>query len=84
LYLGALLATQADLSEASELDPQDAYVALWLDIANERSSLPSPLAQTTNHINMGKWPAPILIDQTRFGRSGGFGPIDAADRSVGN
>jgi lipoprotein NlpI len=48
------------LRQATELDPKDAYAALWLDIANKRSNLPSRLAQQIAHIDMSKWPAPVI------------------------
>jgi lipoprotein NlpI len=35
-------------------------VALWLDIANKRSHLPSRLDQAMTQIDMTKWPAPVI------------------------
>jgi len=60
LYAGALPKALADLNRASELDPKHAYTALWLDIVNKRSNLPSRLAQATTQIDMTKWPAPVI------------------------
>jgi lipoprotein NlpI len=50
----------ADLNQASELSPKDVYLALWLDIANKRSNLPSRLPQAITQIDMTKWPAPLI------------------------
>jgi lipoprotein NlpI len=37
-----------------------AYAALWLNIVNTRSNLPSQLAEAIRHIDMTKWPAPVI------------------------
>ena len=51
----------ADLKQATELNLVFvAYTALWLDIANKRSNLPSRLAEATSQIDMTKWPAPVV------------------------
>jgi lipoprotein NlpI len=60
LYAGALPTALADLNQASELNPKHAYVALWLDIVNKRSNLPSRLAEAAKQINMTWWPAPVI------------------------
>jgi lipoprotein NlpI len=60
LYSGALLKALVDLNLASMLSPKYAYTALWLDIVNKRSNLPSRLAEATNQIDMTKWPAPVI------------------------
>jgi tetratricopeptide (TPR) repeat protein len=60
LYSGALPKALADLNQASDLNPKYAYPALWLDIVNKRSNLPSGLAEATTQIDMTKWPAPII------------------------
>src|SRR5262249_16751916 len=49
-----------DLHQASELEPKFAYAALWLDIANRRSNLPSRLPEAIKQIDMTKWPAPVI------------------------
>ena len=59
-FAGALTKALADLNHASELGPKSAYVALWLDIANRRSNLPSRLPEATKQIDMTKWPAPVI------------------------
>ena len=60
LYAGALPTALADLNQASELNPKHAYAALWLDIVNKRSNLPSRLAEAAKQINMTLWPAPVI------------------------
>lgn len=50
----------ADISEASELDPRNAYFALWNDIVRQRMGIPSVLTQMVTNIDMTKWPAPVL------------------------
>jgi lipoprotein NlpI len=60
LYAGALPTALADLNRASELNPKHPYVALWLDIVNKRSNLPSRLAEAAKQINTTWWPAPVI------------------------
>jgi lipoprotein NlpI len=57
---GALPKALADLNQASELNPKGAYAALWLDIAGARSNLSTRLADAATHIDMTKWPAPVI------------------------
>jgi tetratricopeptide (TPR) repeat protein len=60
LYSGALPKALADLNQASELNPKYAYTALWLDMVNKRSNLPSRLSEASKQIDMTKWPAPVF------------------------
>jgi tetratricopeptide (TPR) repeat protein len=60
LFIGALPKALADLNQASELNPKNAYASLWLDIANRRSNLPSRLPEAMKQIDMTKWPAPVI------------------------
>src|ERR1700731_3339740 len=60
LYAGALPSAIADLSQASRIDPQYAYYALWIDIIDKRLNEASSLAQAAAHFNMSKWPAPVV------------------------
>jgi tetratricopeptide (TPR) repeat protein len=60
LGTGDLPKALADINQASALNPKDPYTALWLDIVNKRSRLPSRLAEATAQIDMTKWPAPIV------------------------
>ena len=60
LYAGWLPKALADLSQSSALNPKYAYAALWLNIVDTRSNLPSQLAEATGLIDMTKWPAPVI------------------------
>jgi lipoprotein NlpI len=60
LYAGALPSAIADLSQASRIDPQYPYYALWIDIIDKRLNEASSLAQAAAHFNMSKWPAPVV------------------------
>jgi lipoprotein NlpI len=59
-YAGALPQALADLSQASKLDPQYAYYALWIDIIDKRGNMASSLPQALAKIDMTKWPAPVI------------------------
>lgn len=59
-YAGSLAKAVADISQASELDPKYPYYALWLDIVGHRGNLTSRLEQASAHIDMTKWPAPVI------------------------
>ncbi|HXW26809.1 MAG TPA: tetratricopeptide repeat protein, partial [Xanthobacteraceae bacterium] len=59
-YIGALPRALTDLTTASELNPENAYPALWLDIANKRSNLPSRLSAALARIDMTRWPEPVI------------------------
>ena len=50
----------ADVNQASELDPKDAYSALWVDIVGQRNNVPSRLSQAIAKIDMTAWPAPVI------------------------
>jgi tetratricopeptide (TPR) repeat protein len=60
LFSGQLPSALADLNTANELAPNDAYVALWLDIVGQRNRLVNRLADATKQVDMSKWPAPII------------------------
>jgi len=60
LYLGSLAKALADISKASELDPQYPYYELWLHMLDQRLNQPSRLGQALSHLKMTKWPAPII------------------------
>jgi lipoprotein NlpI len=60
LDAGDLPKALADVNQAIALNPKDPYTALWLDIVNTRSNLPSRLAEATAQIDMTKWPAPVI------------------------
>jgi lipoprotein NlpI len=59
-YAGALPQALADLGQASKIDPEYPYYALWIDILDKRANAASRLPQTITHINMTKWPAPVI------------------------
>jgi lipoprotein NlpI len=60
LYAGAVPAAMADFSQASRLDPEYAYYALWIDIIDKRRNEAGSLAQAAARFNMTKWPAPVV------------------------
>jgi lipoprotein NlpI len=59
-YAGALSPAIADLTQASKLDPAYAYYPLWIDIIDKRRNEASSLAQAIAHVDMAKWPAPLV------------------------
>ena len=60
LKAGALPKALADLSRAAALDPQNTWTALWLDIADRLSNLPSRLGEASKAIDGKLWPAAIV------------------------
>src|SRR6201999_3252668 len=50
----------AGFKKGSELNPKDAYAALWLDLAERRNNAPSHLAETAKQLDMTVWPAPVI------------------------
>jgi lipoprotein NlpI len=60
LYAGSLPQAMADLAQAIKLDPEYAYYALWIDIIDKRGNAASRLPQVISHVNMTKWPAPVI------------------------
>lgn len=60
LYGGSPALAVPDLTRAVELDPKDAYNALWLEIALRRSGQPGRLAQTRGRYDLVAWPGPLL------------------------
>ena len=60
LFAGSVEKALADFNQASANAPEDAYVALWVDIVGRRNNLPSRLAQTSSRIDMTVWPAPVI------------------------
>jgi tetratricopeptide (TPR) repeat protein len=57
---GALPKALADLTQANAIDPANAYLAVLLDIVNQRSNLPSRLRQLAANVDMRAWPAPVI------------------------
>ena len=60
LYSGSLSQALADVTRASELDPKEAYAALWVEIVGQRSKAPSRLAQASAGLDMAAWPGPVI------------------------
>src|SRR6266700_1986452 len=60
LFSGSLAGAEADLRQAHELAPQDAYAVLWLDIAERRKNVPRHLEQAIPQLDMSAWPAPVI------------------------
>jgi tetratricopeptide (TPR) repeat protein len=60
VFKGLSPAALADFKRAAELKPRSAYVALWIDILDRRSNLPSELAAHAAQLDMNRWPAPIV------------------------
>jgi lipoprotein NlpI len=50
----------ADFRKAAELNPKDAYAALWLDLAERRINAPSHLAEAAKQLDMTVWPVPVI------------------------
>jgi len=61
LLSGQSAKAEADFQQALALDSSDPYSVLWLDIATRRNNQPSHIAQATTRLNMGAWPAPLLL-----------------------
>lgn len=50
----------ADFRKALELNPKDAYAALWRDLAELRNGAPRHLAEAAKQLDMTVWPAPVI------------------------
>jgi len=50
----------ADFKKAAELNPKDAYAALWRELAERRNNAPSHLAEAVKQLDMTVWPAPVI------------------------
>jgi tetratricopeptide (TPR) repeat protein len=50
----------ADFRKALEINPKDAYAALWRDLAGRRNGAPSHLAEAAKQLDMTVWPAPVI------------------------
>lgn len=51
---------EADFRKATELNPKDAYAALWRELAERRNHAPSHLAEAAKTLDMTVWPAPVI------------------------
>jgi tetratricopeptide (TPR) repeat protein len=59
-YAGDRSQALADLDQAGKLDPAYPYYALWIDIIDQRHNAASRLPQAISHIDMTRWPAPVI------------------------
>jgi tetratricopeptide (TPR) repeat protein len=58
---GRLADAAADFKKASELNPKDAYAALWRDLAERRNNnVTGHLAEAAKQLDMTVWPAPVI------------------------
>ena len=76
-FAGALSQALADITQASKIDPSYAYYALWIDIVDKRNNAASRLPQAIAHLDMAKWPAPVI--QMFLGESTPQAVLAAAD-----
>jgi tetratricopeptide (TPR) repeat protein len=57
---GAFLKALDDFEQSLRFNPQQAYAALWRDLAAGRASQPSMLKEEISRLDMTKWPAPLV------------------------
>ncbi|MGY3453494.1 hypothetical protein [Bradyrhizobium sp. USDA 4353] len=57
---GLLEQSQDEFRRLSAIDPGNAEVALWLDLARRRAGQASELAAQAKQLDMKKWPAPLV------------------------
>ena len=57
---GRLADAAADFKKAAELNPKDAYAALWRDLAERRNNGKGQLAEAAKQLDMTVWPAPVI------------------------
>ena len=58
---GRLPDAVADFKKAGEINPKDAYAALWRDLAERRSNnVTNHLAEAAKQLDMTAWPAPVI------------------------
>jgi lipoprotein NlpI len=50
----------ADFKKAAELNPKDAYAAIWRDLAERRTNASIHLAEAAKQLDMTMWPAPVI------------------------
>jgi lipoprotein NlpI len=60
LFAGALPKAIEDYKQALAITPGYPYTAIWLDIAEARSKIPSTLPQAIAKLDMKVWPAPVI------------------------
>jgi lipoprotein NlpI len=58
---GRLADAAADFKKAAELNPKDAYAALWRELAERRTNnVTGHLAEAAKQLDMTVWPAPVI------------------------
>jgi lipoprotein NlpI len=57
---GRLPDAVADFKKAAELNPKDAYAALWHELAERRNNGRGQLAEAAKQLDMTVWPAPVI------------------------
>lgn len=57
---GAFAKALADFDQSVQLVPEQAYTALWRDLAASRVSQPSRLKEAMSRLDMTRWPAPLV------------------------
>jgi lipoprotein NlpI len=58
---GRLADAAADFKKAAELNPKDAYAALWRELAERRTNnVTGNLAEAAKQLDMTVWPAPVI------------------------
>jgi tetratricopeptide (TPR) repeat protein len=77
---GLLEQSQDQFRRLSEIDPQNAEAALWLDLARRRAGQPSELADRAKRLDMSRWPAPIV--RLFLGQETTEAVLAAADRGA--
>jgi lipoprotein NlpI len=50
----------ADFKKVAEINPRDAYAALWRELAERRLNAPSHLAEAARQLDLTKWPGPVI------------------------
>lgn len=61
LYSDAAAKALPDLRRAAALEPDDLYLALWIDLVTRRTGKPGTLARTSTKAgDSTRWPAPVV------------------------
>jgi lipoprotein NlpI len=60
LYAGRQADALADLGQAAQLNPKEAYTALWREITARQSNTTSTLGQSASQIETANWPGPVI------------------------
>ena len=79
LYSGNTARAINDLHKAVELEPNDSYSAMWLEIASRRGGKSGVLAESLPNLDMNEWPAPLV--KLMMGRTTAKAALEAAKNS---